>query len=121
MNNLLVITGAGASYDLVHLSNNLVDRRFIPPLTKDLFNDEHTCISAVLKKNPIAAHVGYEFKNKKYSSPEQGLESYLKKIKNSERPTIKNQFWSIPLYLHDLFDEISRSYIRTAGGALPSN
>ena len=122
MDNLLIITGAGASYDVVQLPNSLVDVRFRPPLTKDLFRDDLHCTSSCLINNPVANNIGYELKLKLNSaSPEESLESSLLKIKNSELPTIKNKFWSIPLYLHNLFKEISDNFLRTANGSSPSN
>ena len=122
MDNLLIITGAGASHDVVHLPNKLVNTDFQSPLTKDLFDDNRTCISNNLINNPVANDVGYKLKLRLNSaSPEESLESELLEIKNSELPTIKNQFWSIPLYLHDLFEQISDNFLRTANGSSPSN
>lgn len=122
MDNLLIITGAGASHDVVLLPNALVNTAFQSPLTKDLFDDSHTCISDCLVNHPVANNVGYGLKLRLNSaSPEESLESSLLKIKNSELPTIKNQFWSIPLYLHDLFEQISDKFLRTANSSSPSN
>lgn len=122
MDNLLVITGAGASHDVVHLPNQLVNATFQPPLTKDLFNDSRACIADCLKAHPIAASVGYGLKlTLNSASPEESLESFLSKIKNSDKPTIKNQFWSIPIYLEDLFTRIRNRYVITANNTLPSN
>jgi hypothetical protein len=122
MNNLLVITGAGASHDVVHLPNQLVNATFQPPLTKDLFDDSSQCIADCLKHHHIAASVGYGLKlTLNSASPEESLESSLLKIKNSDKPTIKNQFWSIPIYLEALFTRISDAYVITQGSTLPSN
>lgn len=124
MDNLLIITGAGASHDLVVRQgpNPLVDEEFRPPLTKDLFNTDILCTSKSLISNPVANDVGYKLKLKLNSdSPEESLESSLSNIKKSKNPTIKNQFWSIHIYLHDLFDQISNKLLKTINKSSPSN
>ncbi len=122
MDNLLIITGAGASHDLVVVRgpNPLINEEFRPPLTRDLFNTNTLCTSNSLKTNPVANDVGYKLNFRLNSdSPEESLESFLSEIKNSEKPTIRNQFWSIPLYLHDLFEQISTHFLRTANQSSP--
>ncbi len=123
MDNLLIITGAGASHDLVvrRGPNPLVDEDFRPPLTKDLFDAATRCTSNCLRGNTVACDIGYQLKLRLNSTHEESLEGSLLKIKNSEKPTIKKQFWSIPLYLHDLFDHISDKFLKTANSSSPSN
>lgn len=125
MSNLLLITGAGASYDVV--DPNLIpvnlDKR--PPITKNLFypderdivvrgklvRNEYLYVNECLKEHRIAAKIGLDYKVQVHQNKEKGLEDYLTSIKNNKKILTKNQFWSIPLYLHSLFWEISRHYI----------
>ncbi len=125
MNNLLLITGAGASYDVVdpNLIPVTIEKR--PPITRDLFypnerdivlrarlvKHQHSYINECLKEHTVAAKIGYHYKMKEYQNKEKGLEAYLNEIKNNKKILTKNHFWSIPLYLHSLFSEISRQYI----------
>ncbi len=126
MNNLLIITGAGASHDVVG-GGVSIDPAFKPPLTKDLFLpetnlDDYRAIIDCLRRNPIAYQVGYEFYkifcNK--DEPTASLEEFLFRKKNSHKNIIKNQFWAVPLYLFELFSAISCNYLTTKVG-LPSN
>lgn len=128
MNNLLLITGAGASYDVVDPALIPVNREYRPPLTRNLFFpkasfsgpdyykgpiiNEGFYANECIQKYPIAAKIGYAFKMKMESGrEEENLESYLYDIKNDERILIKSQFWSVPLYLYDLFTAVSQFYI----------
>ena len=74
MNSLLIITGAGASHDVVDESWVPKDERFKPPLTKNLFRpptfisddipsegEESSCILECLRRNPVAAMVGMKY------------------------------------------------------------
>lgn len=122
LNNLLVITGAGASYNVIDETQIDVDPIFKAPLTKNLFNSRiggH--ITKCLKKNPLAHQVGYNFHTYTNSKNEElNLEQYLLDLKNSNQSSLKKQYWAVPLYLHDIFQGVSHSYLPTSCG-LPSN
>jgi len=130
MSTLLLITGAGASFDSIN--EELVPDEtvvFRPPLTVDLF-PFHSIIGApidphsleCLKSHPIASQIGYNlflrFRNKKN---EMNLEQYLAELKNSKVKTQRSQFWAVPLYLFELFMNISQNYTISKTPGLPSN
>lgn len=134
LNNLLLITGAGASHDVIDLARMLVSESLRPPLTKNLFypplynekeiaskGEESGYILECLESHPLAAQVGYEFYNRfGKNGKEANLEEYLSELKNNKKYIIKTQFWAIPLYLYDLFYKISNDYLPSSKG-LPSN
>ena len=128
MNSLVIITGAGASHDCVQSSRANINSEFTPPLTKNLFNtalqeDNPTnkVIALHLSNNHLAYQVGYKF-HSSFSGHklEQNLVKHLLEYKNRKKYIIKNQYWSVPIYLYELFWDISRKYLPTPYG-LPSN
>lgn len=138
MNNLLLITGAGASHDVINediiSSEAFGTSSFRPPLTKNLFypplpdsrevgspSEESGFILTCLSEHPLAYQAGYEFHNHfGKNNEEANLEEFLSDLKKNDKHIIKSQFWAIPLYLYDLFNKISNSYLPTKYG-LPSN
>lgn len=132
MNNLLIITGAGASHDIIPLDRvPTQNRTYQPPLTKDLFLFDVTLADGspysanCLQEHSIASQVGHNFYNlfgKDFDIADAiSLEEYLKEIKNSNSPLVRKQFWAIPIYFFNLFSEISRHYTPTNTPGLPSN
>jgi len=80
MRKLLLITGAGASYDVVdEKKNSSINPKYRPPLTKDLFlshfdnEGTHSCIMDCMKKHPIAHSRGYSY-NMQNGKKAQSLE-----------------------------------------------
>lgn len=120
MNTLLIITGAGASHDVADHREINVRPEFMPPLTNNLFTGgDGQLIGAVnrfLIANPIAAQVGKDWRKSKHT-----LEEYLSDLKNSKSLMLRKHYWSVPIYLHDLFSNISNSYINSASAGVPSN
>ncbi len=123
---ILLITGAGASFDCIDVARTglPIDNRYQPPLTTNLFqppititgvpNGEGEVIQSILAKHTVAAKVGYKLGMTDQS--EIGLEKRLNSIKCSQKLTIANQFWSVPLYLRELFKEISDKYLGSKKG-----
>ncbi len=138
MKNLLLITGAGASHGVINegiISSEATGRiQFRPPLTKNLFypplpnseevgspSEESGYILTCLMEHPLAFQVGYDFHNRfGKNNEEANLEKFLLGLKNNSKHIIKSKFWAIPLYLYDLFNQISNKYLPTPEG-LPSN
>ncbi len=123
MKNLLLITGAGASHGVTDTPE--ANLKFKPPLTKHLFNSnfaskENHYIADCLKNNPLAHQAGDVFRNRLNSGQEDSLEGYLTKLKNSKELPRLRQYWAIPIYLYELFNSVSYSYLPTSYG-LPSN
>lgn len=122
-NKLLIITGAGASYDLVNTSVSTVSvaHAYRPPLTNYIFkapvgpavkSGESSCISDILVKHPLAAAAGTRYYiNNSSGQDSRPLEKYLFDLKGSEYPTEQQLFWAVPLYLKELFNAISRRYL----------
>ncbi len=127
MNNLLLITGAGASHDIINIERvPTSNRTYQPPLTKDLFLFDTGILrpySALCQGNhPIASQVGHDFYNRFGVGGEaSNLEGFLREIKNSKSSAKRKQFWAVPLYLFELFQEIGRHYTPTNTPGLPSN
>ena len=86
MKNLLLITGAGASYDVTNTPQAKL--KYKPPLARDIFNlyfeskDGH-CIADCLNNNSLAHQAGTVFYNRLQAGQEENLESYLTNLKNS--------------------------------------
>lgn len=134
--NLLIITGAGASHDVIN--ENIISPEafnsfsYKAPLTKNLFYpptrngevaapaEESGYILTCLKEYPLAWQAGYDFLNTCQNANEYNLEKYLYDLKTNNNKDKKNQYWSMPLYLYKLFKIISNAYLPTAKG-LPSN
>ncbi|MFA5858844.1 MAG: hypothetical protein WC955_07240 [Elusimicrobiota bacterium] len=120
MKTLLIITGAGASNDLL-LNKYKTNPLYKPPLTKHLFNPEYednrnpndTWIKKCLDLYPLAAQVGDEY------SEENALEKYLISLKQGNALE-KNRYFETVKYIQHLFEEISIKYVTTNTG-LPSN
>lgn len=122
-NKLLIVTGAGASYDLVNpdASTVLSNRAYRPPLTKYIFkapvgptvkSGESSCISEILINHPYAAAVGSQYYiNNSSGQDSRPLEKYLSDLKGSKYLTDQQRFWTVPLYLKGLFHAISQRYL----------
>jgi len=120
---LLLITGAGASHDCIEkaMTGLTVNDYYRPPLTKylfkppegnDVWHDESKVVSEILANHGMASSIGNEFISKQLSTDEeQGVESFLNTIKTHSRLDRRNQFWTVPIYLRDLFERISKNYI----------
>lgn len=123
---LLVLTGAGASHDVVDKECIRVNGAMCPPLTKDLFGypasvpSPDSIMHACLKKHPLALQVGYELHLNKDNGQEQTLERQLLALRENASILECRKYWAMAPYLHDLFSEISRSYLPSSDG-LPSN
>lgn len=115
--NLTVIFGAGASVDVIDSqSDQLNDRAFRPPITKDLFNtdlswaDEYTKFPAVLS-------VLEELRSKLYFNKDStSVEKILRELKESPKLHRNKQFYELPMYLQHYFHHVSERYCKS-----PSN
>ncbi len=128
MSNLLLITGAGASHDVVP-KEVPCDLSYKPPLTKNLFLYQRSPTTAThkpytlecLKNHPLAYQAGYEF-YMRGDGESQSLEKYLTNLKQMgvHHSQANDLFWAIPLYLFDLFNAIGQRYLPGLAGN-PSN
>lgn len=124
MNRLLLITGAGASFDVISGVPVVIDSRpllthelFTPPITAGMTHFSSKCLAM----HPLAYQVATDF-NSRFSKDIKAiqLEDYLSELKNSANIILKRGFWAIPIYFFELFYEISYSYL-PAGPGFPSN
>lgn len=124
MDRLLLITGAGASFDVIAGVPVAIDSRpllthelFTPPITFGAFHFSSKCLAA----HPLAYQVATDF-NKRFSKDIKAiqLEDYLSGLKNSTNILLKREFWSVPPYFYELFKEISYRYLPASSG-FPSN
>jgi len=125
MKNLLIITGAGASYDAADPAfyNVEIERR--PPLTDQLFQvgnlkqpgaaNNNPLVVEYLISNPNAARIGSERPTAK------SLESYLSELRSHKSKEVRKRYWAVPIYLHDLFLAVSNGYIKSKAPGVPSN
>jgi hypothetical protein len=128
MKSILIITGAGASHDVVHKNAERDTER--PPLTEKLFDkdyilklegiDSPCAISHYLKANPLAAHVGYEYMRQP-EGKKKTLEKYLFDLFHHKNDDMQCQYWAVPIYLQDLFFSISEYYLDTGSAGVPYN
>ena len=109
---LTVILGAGASYDLVPKGLATVRTDYQPPLTKDLFAGGNPRFDEILVKYPealvLAATIRIETDTK--NANVKPLETVLKSLSESTDPNIARQFLQVPLYLQELFGSVSEKY-----------
>lgn len=130
MEKLLIITGAGASHDVVETIRNSQTTitslhsniKYRPPLTEKLFDmtfsdHESACIKEVLHRNQMSYQAAYEYK---MSGSELTLEKYLQGLRDSNTIEAQRRYWSIPIYLYELFSEICQNYLHSRNG-VPSN
>lgn len=111
-NAVVVITGAGASYDLIppHQINVVKDLHFKPPLTQSLFNMPSE-FEPLLELYPQAYSAIGAFRYAIYRG-QKSVETLLKELKDSEEETKISQFKQLPLYFQSLFTRISDGYCR---------
>ena len=108
--NLVVLIGAGASYDCASGSVSDFDVEFRPPLTKELFAFRPS-FNSILKKYPGAESLSDEIRSRVNLG--ESIEAVLREI--AERPDIKirRQYWEVLFYLQELLGEIGEKYIRS--------
>jgi hypothetical protein len=110
---LIVILGAGASYDCVSDPGNPRHNHLLrPPLVRDLFGENYR---AILDKYPLAqaAAAGLWPHIAAGDQAEVSLEDYLRKeLLESEAPHLRAQYWAVPLYLQDLLHACGLEYTK---------
>lgn len=113
----LVIIGAGASFDLMSKRDEerTADRNYRPPLVDEVF-DPRLSFQPILAKYPGAGALAETIRN---LVPQRPLETVLREFADLPGDDHRaKMFREIPLYLQDLFGEISSIYTR---GRQPPN
>jgi len=129
---LMVILGAGASYDSAQAyrpvlprgggSQNFgisapppVDEPWRPPLAKDLFLNRHGVLSEIVTKYPKLTHIlPFSREPSKGRSVEEVLESLKEEGKNNEE--MQRELASVRFYLCDLLYKISDEWKKRTDG-----
>ena len=122
MKKIMIIFGAGASYDVIDKSYNPHDKDFQPPLTNQLFDmrfqvyiDE---MSEFTNRIPeLRAKLAYNV---------CGLEEYLDNLKQkaltSKNKKIYFEFIEVLLYLQNIIHQVSNKYLKAnSSGGITSN
>jgi hypothetical protein len=111
--SVLVIVGAGASRDLIPFHEGTLtnigwfdDNMDKPPLTQHVFRDD-TMTKAILDKYQGARNLAATIRLELLQN-ERPLEPLLKEYSESTSQPLASQFVEIPLYLQDLFAEVSK-------------
>lgn len=108
---LAIILGAGASYDVIpstHRAKTVKDPRFSPPLTRDLFNINADVQKDILSRYPAAQSAASNLRVE--IGKKKDIEEILRNMRDSSETRIKKQMKEIPLYLQELFAQISDRY-----------
>lgn len=104
--HLLVVLGAGASYDCA--SDQVIRTPGLkPPLAVELF---HTRFSAILNRYPFAQQLAPDIRVA-INSGAVALETYLRdELRDSTHDHLRRRYPAIPLYLQHLLWEVSNQY-----------
>ncbi|MCH7697912.1 MAG: hypothetical protein IH865_03085 [Chloroflexi bacterium] len=115
--NALVILGAGAAHDLIPLGKDgqplgSSAPNLVPPLTRAVFED-NIITKGILDQYQGARNLAGTIRIE-LEKDDAVLEPLLERMAEAEEKTLSQQFPQIPLYLQDLFLNISRQYTNQA-------
>lgn len=110
MAKLTIILGAGASHS-INTDQKPLDRQgYRPPLTSDIFQGRGE-YGPILNKYPLVQVIASEIE---WRLGQEGLEQVLRtfeeQLAKGEATPVTRQFLQIPLYLNDLFGEVSTHF-----------
>jgi hypothetical protein len=112
---LLVILGAGASYDCATGDGGRLHEELRPPLVTQLFESRHA-FTGILQNYPLAQKAAAEIRPA-ITRGSVAIEAFLKQhLRESEFEHSRRQYWAIPLYLQQLLFEVSRWQYDTGRG-----
>lgn len=107
VSSVVVITGAGASFDCVSGHVHPDSPALRPPLTKDLFS---TVWKGTLENYPLARQAAAGIRQAMSQTGEDAiaLEDYLReRMATSESPHVQRCYRQVPLYLQDVLSQAS--------------
>lgn len=103
---LLVILGAGASFDCASGNGGALHEEWRPPLVTQLFENRPS-YTRVLHHYPLAEQAAADIRPT-IASGSVAIEAFLKnRLRDSDHEHDRRQYWAIPLYLQHLLFEIS--------------
>ena len=92
---LLLVTGAGASYDVYPKGAEIsANADFRPPLTASLFSSETENQRLRLNEHPIANLIGQKYRREFATNPQIQLETFLMNLRGEKRHEINKQFFT---------------------------
>jgi hypothetical protein len=108
---LVVILGAGASYDLIPAANGqyfaTANWNYRPPLTSQIFVDS-PLTEPVLDHYPGASDLAVHIRRELYR--DRPLEEVLLELSKADHDPVKRQFLEVPLYLQELLGTVSTRF-----------
>ena len=107
---LVVLLGAGASYDCADEIGADLTPGYQPPLVYDLFARRPT-FDVILNKYPGARARADEIRTAVIKRG-TGLEDLLRRMAVSSSLSLRRTIWEVPLYLQELLGEISLNWVR---------
>ncbi|MFC1680161.1 hypothetical protein ACFL2T_08145, partial [Elusimicrobiota bacterium] len=109
--SLVVILGAGASYDChVGRFSQSPNTRWRPPLSKDLFSP-YGAFQSILRRYKYSVPVAAEFNRRiAQGNPDSSVEEFLRELQGKRDKIHKRQYLHVHLYLQDLLDNVSTSF-----------
>ncbi|MBF0252541.1 MAG: hypothetical protein HQL29_01875 [Candidatus Omnitrophica bacterium] len=125
MKTLLLITGAGASFDMVsgQLRHGLVNESHRPLLTREIFSMrlEGHVTNDLLHRSERAMYVAADFTARYEVGGGKNLEQYLDELKNSSIISMQDHYLVIPIFLRELFLDISNAYLESGSNVQATN
>ncbi|MEX2245383.1 MAG: SIR2 family protein [Dehalococcoidia bacterium] len=112
MGNVLVILGAGASYDCVWRSEVGIDKKWRPPLADQLFSDEY--LETRRKYASVASLAQQLNAELRLPGRDENFEVLLARLAANPTRQRRMQFREVPAYLRDLLGHVSRAYTTEA-------
>jgi hypothetical protein len=100
VHNLLIVYGAGASFDCVNEKHIEVIKEYKPPLVNQLFDRR---FDYIIKDHVILRGAIGDLRAKLDKKP---IEEILKEYEQIDDPIFKRIYYSIPLYFAQLFNEV---------------
>jgi hypothetical protein len=102
---LIVVVGAGASYDC---SRSLRDDEFKPPLVTLLF-DGRTSFAKILHEYTLAEQAAADIRPA-IASGATAIEEFLRtRLRDAEDAYARQRYWQVPLYLQHLMHTVSQT------------
>jgi hypothetical protein len=112
---LLVILGAGASFDCATGSGGQLHADLRPPLVTQLF-ETRPAFTRILRHYPLAQKAAADIRPA-IADSSVAIEEFLREtLRDSEFDHRRDQYWAIPLYLQHLLFEVSRWAYRPQSG-----
>lgn len=109
---LTLVIGAGASYDCFYSDSGSANEGYRPPLVNQIFRNNDQ-FNAILHKYPKAEALSDSIRTE-INIKKTSLEKLLLTIFNRQGLSSKKQYWQIPLYLQELFGEITQHFVSGA-------